>query len=67
MKKYYLVKIKVKTETDTGRIKTHTELGVIAAESTEDASFKAREYYGTGMADFDISEVKESNILFILD
>jgi len=65
--KYYIVKIKVKSETDSGKIKEHSELGLISATTTEDASYKAREYYGHGISDFEIAEVKESRILFVID
>jgi hypothetical protein len=63
--KYYSVKVKVRTETEN-KIKEHSELGIVSAETPEDAAYKVREYYGA-LPDFEVSEVKETKIIYIID
>ena len=67
MAAYYQVKLKIKTEDEKGKIKTHTELVLAADETPEGAAYKAREYYGTSMIDYTVEAVTETKILAVID
>ena len=67
MPAYYSVKIRVRTENEKGVIKTHVEPILVAAETPEDAAYKAREYYGQTMTDYTIDSTSITKYLAVID
>lgn len=68
MPAYYIVKVKVRTTNDeSGKVKEHIETFLVGAETTEDAGFKTRGYYGSETRDYDIASVSETKIIAVID
>jgi hypothetical protein len=64
---YYAVKVVVTTESENGRLKNHTEMHLVAAETPEDAAFKTREYYGSETRDYTVDDVKKTKYISVID
>jgi hypothetical protein len=66
---YYLAKVKFQTVNDeTGRIQKTTETYLVDnATSISKAEEMVKERFKDSMADFSVIEVKESNIMGIID
>lgn len=64
---YYQVKVALKTETDSGRIKTVKELYLINAVSVTDAEAKMNEDFQDTGLDFEVIEVKQTSIVKVID
>ncbi len=64
--KYYEVKVTVKTETDSGKIKKGTETFLVKAIGVTDAEVIITEDFDGDRREWEISSVRETKIIKVL-
>jgi hypothetical protein len=67
MEKYWQVKVKVKTESDSGKVKMVTETYLVQGFSPTDVEKKLMVDFEGENLDFKVSDVKETKILKIIE
>lgn len=65
--KYYSIRIKVTTKTDSGKEKTHSETYLTHATSVTDAEIAITEYFkGYSNFDYEVVSVTETKIVDVI-
>ena len=65
---YFTVVVKVKTENDQGKVKTHTERYLVDSMSVTEAEVKAvAQMEKDGLKDFEVSSASQSRIVGVID
>lgn len=65
--KYWNAKVKIKTESDNGKVKTHIEQYLVAAVSPTDVEVIINKEFENDSIDFRLSDVKETKIVKVIE